>query len=436
MFCHAEDRDLGYQLPTSYLRTFAPLFYSMKQFNVPIIYRSPLIAAIKQKRKEQDKMKKDFSPTVLDFGPLQIYLARHFGFCYGVENAIDIAFRTIEEHPGKRIFLLSEMIHNPQVNADLQERGVQFLQDTDGTQLIDFDTLTADDIVLIPAFGTTLAIEEKLTSLGIPVKQYDTTCPFVEKVWNRSRQIAKNNYTVVVHGKPTHEETRATFSHAAVAAPTIIVNDMQEAITLSKYITGEKKASNFYEEFSGRFSTGFDVEKDLQQIGVVNQTTMLASDTQAIADFLKQVMVNKYGLSDIDTGERFADTRDTLCYATNDNQTAVYGLLETEADLAIIVGGYNSSNTSHLVELCEEKIHTYFINSEEKIIDAGTILHFNIHKRSEELSKDFLPKKDPVKILITSGASCPDALVEGVIKKLCTFFLVNKQPDEMVMEFA
>jgi len=399
----------------------------MKQFNVPIIYRSPLIAAIKNKRKEQDKLKKDFSPTLLDLGPLQIYLARHFGFCYGVENAIEIAFRTIEENPGKRIFLLSEMIHNPQVNADLQERGVQFLQDTNGRQLIHFDTLTADDIVLIPAFGTTLAIEEKLTTLGIPVKQYDTTCPFVEKVWNRSKQIAKNNYTVVVHGKPTHEETRATFSHAAAEAPTIIVNDMNEAISLGKYISGEKDAADFDKEFAGRYSTGFDVKKDLQYIGVVNQTTMLASDTQAIADLLKQVMIKKYGPTD----ERFADTRDTLCYATNDNQSAVYGLLETDADLAIIVGGYNSSNTSHLVELCEEKIATYFISSEEKIIDAGSILHFNIHKRAEELTKDFLPKKDPVKILITSGASCPDALVEGVIKKLCSFFSVNKQADEL-----
>ncbi len=407
----------------------------MKQFNVPIIYRSPLIAAIKEKRKEQDKMKKDFTPTLLDFGSLQIYLARHFGFCYGVENAIEIAFRTIEENSGKRIFLLSEMIHNPQVNADLVERGVQFLQDTHGGQLIPFDSLTKDDIVLIPAFGTTLAIEEKLTTLGIPVKQYDTTCPFVEKVWNRSSQIAKNDYTVVVHGKPTHEETRATFSHAAAAAPTVIVKDMDEAISLGQYISGEKAASGFHKEFAGRYSTGFDVTKDLQKIGVVNQTTMLASDTQAIADSLKAVMVKKYGLNDGNINERFADTRDTLCYATNDNQSAVYGLLQTEADLAIIVGGYNSSNTSHLVELCEESIATYFISSEEKMIDAGTILHFDIHHRVEQLTKDFLPKKDPVKILITSGASCPDALVEGVIKKLCSFFPVNKLAEEMIAEF-
>ena len=162
----------------------------MKQFDVPVIYRSPLVAAIKNKRKQQDKMKKDFTPALLDFGTLKIYLARHFGFCYGVENAIDIAFKTIDENPGKRIFLLSEMIHNPQVNADLQQRGVQFLQDTNGTQIIPFESLTKDDVVIIPAFGTTLAIEDKLNAIGIPTATYNTTCPFVEKVWNRSQQIA------------------------------------------------------------------------------------------------------------------------------------------------------------------------------------------------------------------------------------------------------
>ncbi|MEO6229755.1 MAG: 4-hydroxy-3-methylbut-2-enyl diphosphate reductase [Ferruginibacter sp.] len=407
----------------------------MKQFNVPIIYRSPLIAAIKNKRKQQDKMKKDFSPALLDFGPLQIYLARHFGFCYGVENAIDIAFRTIDDNPGKRIFLLSEMIHNPQVNADLQQRGVQFLQDTGGNQVIPFETLTSDDIVIIPAFGTTLAIEKKLSDIGIPTEKYNTTCPFVEKVWNRSEQIAGKSYSVVVHGKPTHEETRATFSHAAINTPTIVVNDMKETIALSKYITGEKPAAGFYETFKGRFSEGFDVEKDLQRLGVVNQTTMLASDTQAIADYLKQVMIQQYNLSDSNISERFADTRDTLCYATNDNQTAVYGLLQTSADLAIVVGGYNSSNTSHLVELCEEHLPTYFINSEEKIISPDLINHFDFHKKYETTTPDFLPKKDPVKILLTSGASCPDAMVEGVIARLVSFYNTEKSIDEMIAQF-
>jgi len=257
----------------------------MKQFTIPFTYRSPLIAAIKEKRKLDDKMKKDFSPTLLDFGSVQIFLARHFGFCYGVENAIEIAFKTIDENPGKRIFLLSEMIHNPKVNADLAERGILFLQDTNGKQVIPFEELNEHDIVVIPAFGTTLDIEKKLKDIGISIEKYNTTCPFVEKVWNRSEQIAKQQYTVVVHGKPTHEETRATFSHAAANTATIVVNDMEDAKRLSKYITGEKPLTEFYNEFKGRYSENFDAEKDLQRIGVVNQTTMLASDTQAIADF-------------------------------------------------------------------------------------------------------------------------------------------------------
>src|SRR5688500_12797640 len=382
-----------------------------------------------------DKIKNDFTPTLLDFGPLHIYLARHFGFCYGVENAIEIAFRTVDENPGKRIFLLSEMIHNPQVNADLQAHGITFLQDTYGKQLIPFDELTADDVVIIPAFGTTLAIEQKLNGIGIQTEKYNTTCPFVEKVWNRSEVIAKKKYSIVINGKPNHEETRATFYHAAENAPSVVVKDMQQAKELAKYITGEKPATQFYTEFKGQYSEGFNIEKDLQRIGVVNQTTMLASDTQAISDFLKQVMIKHYQLNEVNTEERFADTRDTLCYATNDNQTAVSGMLQTDADLAIVVGGYNSSNTSHLVELCEEKLPTYFISNEEKIISAKDILHYNFHTKEEVLTSNYIPSKEPVKILITSGASCPDALVEGVIQKMVSYFPVTTNVKKIIEQF-
>ena len=394
----------------------------MKSFNVPIIYRSPLITAIKNKRRQQDKMKKDFTPSLLDLGDLQIFLARHFGFCYGVENAIEISFRTVDENPGRRIFLLSEMIHNPQVNADLQSRGIQFMQDTHGRQLIPFEALNSSDIVIIPAFGTTLEIENKLRSIGIQTEKYNTTCPFVEKVWNRSAQIAKKDYTVIVHGKPGHEETRATFSHAAAETPTVVVRDMEEARELAGYIIGNKEEAGFYIRFKGQYSEGFDIKKDLERIGVVNQTTMLASDTQAIADFLKQTMIAKYGLNESTIEERFADTRDTLCYATLDNQSAVTGLLETPADLAIIVGGYNSSNTSHLVELCEEKLPTYFISSEEKMLSAQEILHFDFHHKQERLTSGWLPAGRPLHILISSGASCPDAMVEAVIRRLAGYF--------------
>lgn len=405
----------------------------MKSFNVPTSYRSPLISAVKNKRKQQDKLKKDLSPTLLDLGDLKIYLARHFGFCYGVENAIEISFRTVEENEGKRIFLLSEMIHNPQVNADLTGKGVRFLQDTHGNQLIPFSELQPDDIVLIPAFGTTLSIERELRDAGIHIEKYNTTCPFVEKVWNRSGQIAAKGYSIVIHGKPKHEETRATFSHASADAPSVIVNDMKEAVILARYITGTLPAETFYEKFAGRYSEGFDVSRDLQRIGVVNQTTQLATDTQAIADYLRQTMKDHYRLDETNIGERFADTRDTLCYATNDNQGAVTALLDTEADLAIVAGGYNSSNTTHLVELCEQKLPVYFINSEEKILCASDILHYNYHTKQEVITSNFLPAKRPLRILVTSGASCPDAVVEGIIRKIASFFDVEDRIDDLVL---
>ncbi len=405
----------------------------MKQFNVPTGYRSTLISDIKNRRKEQDKLKKDFTPTLLNLGPIQIYLARHFGFCYGVENAIEIAFRTIEENPGKRIFLLSEMIHNPQVNADLQHRGVQFLQDTYGRQLIPFETLTQQDVVIIPAFGTTLQIEAMLRDKGIPTEQYNTTCPFVEKVWNRSEQIAKKGYSIVIHGKPKHEETRATFSHASSHTPTVVVNDMAETIELAKYITGEKPTEQFYTEFKGRHSAGFSIINDMLRIGVVNQTTQLASDTQAISDYLKAVFIKHFHLTANTIGDRFADTRDTLCYATNDNQTAVTGMLETPADLAIVIGGHNSSNSSHLVELCEASLPTYFIDAADKLISKKDILNRNWRTKEQYMVRNFLPNKDPLRILMTSGASCPDAVVESVIRKLAALYgveeLVNNDQD-------
>lgn len=392
----------------------------MKQFSIPARYRSPFIADIKKQRKEADKLKKDYSPTQLDLGRLQIKLARHFGFCYGVENAIEIAFDTIAQNPGRRIFLLSEMIHNPIVNQDLLASGLQFLMDTKGKTLIPFSALTADDIVIIPAFGTTLAIEKELKSIGIQIEQYNTTCPFVEKVWNRAEQIAQKGYSIVVHGKPSHEETRATFSHSDVHAPTLVINDMAEAVILGEYMKGQRSYTDFDTHFKGRYSEHFNPAKDLEKIGVVNQTTMLATDTQAIADYLKQIIADKNGLDTDKVSAFFADTRDTLCYATNDNQTAVRALLEEDADIAIVIGGRNSSNSSHLVELCEEKLPTYFIQSETDLIDANAIRGFNWRTHEEYIQENFLPQKDTIRILMTSGASCPDAIVEAVIFKLST----------------
>jgi 4-hydroxy-3-methylbut-2-enyl diphosphate reductase len=405
----------------------------MKKFEIPNIYRSSFITRIKNARKDLDPRKKDFTPTLLDFGPVRFYLARHFGFCYGVENAIEIAYKTIEENQGKRIYLLSEMIHNPGVNKDLQKLGVQFLMDTSGKQLIDWNQLSKDDIVIIPAFGTTLEIEKKLNEIGINPYRYNTTCPFVEKVWNRSEQLGDENFTVIIHGKSYHEETRATFSHSKTKASSVIVRDIEETKLLASFILDEKPIDEFYEIFAGKFSDGFDVERDLQKVGVVNQTTMLATETQAIADLLKDVMIKKYGAENIKN--HFADTRDTLCYATNDNQEATYGLLKEKADFAIVVGGYNSSNTSHIVELCEEKLPTFFISSEEKILSDKSISHFDFHTHKEIETENFLPKKEIVDIILTSGASCPDAVVEAVLRKIHSFFPNAKNVDEVIDRF-
>ena len=388
----------------------------MKKFEIPEFYRSPIISQVKEKRKSDDPRKKDFSPTILDFGKIRFLIARHFGFCYGVENAIEIAYKAIYENPDKRIFLLSQMIHNPGVNEDLLKNGIQFLQDTTGNQLIAWDELTSEDIVIVPAFGTTVEIEQLLTEKGIQVSKYNTTCPFVEKVWNRSETLGKTNHTIIIHGKHSHEETRATFSHSQQNAPSLVIKDLKEAKKLADFITGKNDISTFEEVFKGKYSSNFDPSSDLNKIGVVNQTTMLATETQEITDFLRETMITKYGLETIK--DHIADTRDTLCYATNDNQTATLGLMENEADFALIIGGYNSSNTTHLVELLEQKFPSYFINNKENILSTSELQSYNIHSKEIELISNYLPTKDRIDIIITSGASCPDAIVDEVIQKI------------------
>ena len=184
----------------------------------------------------KDLRKQDFSPSVLDFGPLRFILARHFGFCYGVENAIEISYRALDENNSKKVYLLSQMIHNQEVNSDLLDRGIQFIMDTDGTQFIPWKEISKDDIVIIPAFGTTREIEKLLSDKGVQIQQYNTTCPFVEKVWNRAEKLGKESYTTIIHGKPKHEETRATFSHSMASGPSVVVKDMEDAIALGNYI--------------------------------------------------------------------------------------------------------------------------------------------------------------------------------------------------------
>ncbi|HYG02179.1 MAG TPA: 4-hydroxy-3-methylbut-2-enyl diphosphate reductase [Chryseosolibacter sp.] len=400
---------------------------------MPSYYRSSITGKVKEARRQKDLRKQDFSPAVLDFGAVKFYIARHFGFCYGVENAIEISYKALEENPGKKVYLLSQMIHNQEVNEDLQSRGISFIMDTDGTQLIPWENITSEDIVIIPAFGTTVEIENQLLDNNVEVHKYNTTCPFVEKVWNRAEKLGKDNYTVVIHGKPRHEETRATFSHSAQHAASVVVRDIKEAMRLGEYIEGNLPVSDFYREFESKVSRGFDADVHLQRIGVVNQTTMLATETQAIADYLRGVMIKKYGEENLRL--HFADTRDTLCYATNDNQDSTYELLKTDADLAIVVGGYNSSNTSHIVELCERKFPTYFINSDKEIKSKEEIHHFDYHRKEKKISFGYLPEKEEVRIILTSGASCPDTLVDRVMLRLVGFYGSANRVEEVLKNF-
>ncbi len=392
----------------------------MKKFDIPDFYRSSLINRIKTYRKQTDPRKKDFTPTILDFGPVEFKIARHFGFCYGVENAIEIAYKTLQKNPDKNIYLLSEMIHNPAVNDDLRAQGIQFVMDTRGNPYMDINDITPDDIVIIPAFGTTLEMENLLMEKGIKTKEYNTTCPFVEKVWNRANSLGDKDFTVVIHGKHTHEETRATFSHSDKNAKSLIVRDIDETGKLCDIILGKIPVSEFYEIFEGKYSEGFDPVKDITRIGVVNQTTMLASETEEISNCIKSALLDRYGTEKIK--EHFADTRDTLCYATNDNQSATYGLMESGADLAIVVGGYNSSNTSHIVELLESRFPTFFISSADNISEMKEITHFNPESKKEIKTSGFLPDKEKITIALTSGASCPDSIVDEVLNKILEFF--------------
>ena len=402
----------------------------MKEFDIPEFYRSPIISKVKNMRKVMDPRKKDFTPTILDFGPVRFHIARHFGFCFGVENAIEISYKAIVENRGKRIFLLSQMIHNPNVNADLLDNGIRFLQDTEGNELISFDELRPNDVVIVPAFGAPIETIVKLEAKGVDVKAYNTTCPFVEKVWNRSKKLGETEHSIIIHGKHNHEETRATFSHSSSNAPSVVVRDIEDTAVLMDMVLGKRSKEEFYTYFDGKHSEDFDVNQHLDRLGVVNQTTMLATETQEIADFVKQTMIEKYGEENLK--DHFADTRDTLCYATNDNQNSTYGLMKSNADLAIVVGGYNSSNTTHLVELLEESYPTYFINTEDDILNRNEISHFDIHKKVVKKSTDFIPSHEVVDIVLTSGASCPDAVVDRVLHKFLDYFNETKTVKEVL----
>lgn len=406
-----------------------------KKFDIPVMYQSPVIRKVKEANKITDPRKKDLTPTTLNFGPVSFLIPRHFGFCYGVENAIDIAYKTVEENPDQDIYLLSEMIHNPTVNEDLQKKGVKFLFDTDGTERISIESLDSDDIVIVPAFGTTIEIQERLKKQGINPYQYNTTCPFVEKVWKRGNQLGKKGYSLVVHGKHRHEETRATFSHSASHSPVVVVLNPEEAQILADIMTERRPLEDFEKYFGHKSTEGFNPLKDLAFFGVINQTTMLATETQEVMEILKKAATERFGESNV--LDHFADTSDTLCYATNENQSATYALANAEPDLAIVVGGYNSSNTMHLVEILEQHCPTYHIRDAGEFESPEKIQHFNQWKKEILETENWLPTDKPgLKIALTSGASCPDVLVDEVLLEILEFFPNARNVEEVIAPFG
>jgi 4-hydroxy-3-methylbut-2-enyl diphosphate reductase len=411
----------------------------MKKFNIPEFYRSPIISQIKSARRLADSRKKDLSPSELKVGNITFRIARHFGFCYGVENAIEIAFRAIAENPGKNIYLLSEMIHNPSVNADLESRGVRFLMGTDGSEKIPLSTLTSKDVVIVPAFGTTVEMFEQLRTIGVDPQTYNATCPFVEKVWNRSQSLGSQGYTIIIHGKHYHEETRATFSHAKQSAPSVVIRNLEEAKELAKFIVNsdltDEQTTNFFDRFGSRCSAGFNPSVHLMRVGVVNQTTMLAGETATISEYFRSIMIDRFGEENIK--HHIADTKDTLCYATSENQEAINSLVATKADLAIVIGGYNSSNTTHLAKLCARHLPTYHIQDSSEIVSSSAIRHLDLETLKVITTDNWLPdqsKVDPT-VLISAGASSPDALVDAVIERLCQIFGVAQQLKPAVQNF-
>lgn len=387
---------------------------------VPNHYAGPIIQQIKDFR--QQKGRRSLVPTALQIGQLELLIPRHFGFCFGVERAIHMAFSTLEKQPDKRTYLVSEIIHNPLVNSELQERGVEFVYDANGHRQVGEDELNGDDVVLIPAFGTTLQVEDSLRASGVDIddasyrENYDTTCPFVSKVWKRGEELGREGYTIIIHGKYRHEETQATHSHTKEHAKTLVVLDCEEAEKVASFIVGEMSVEAFRIEFAGKWSEGFDPERDLARVAVVNQTTMLAAETQRVAQILSAAMERRYGSDDIEY--HCADTNDTLCYATNQNQNATHALLRSAADLALIVGGYNSSNTSHLVEICSQVMPSYLIANSDELVSAQQIRHFDIDRKEIVSDEGWLPQQRPLRMVVTSGASCPDVLMNRVIERV------------------
>lgn len=352
---------------------------------------------------------------VLAADSLTVKLAKEFGFCYGVERAIDLAYAAkkyfAEMSPDTPIYLLGEIIHNPEVNDQIRNMGIQIISPKPTEE--ELARLKSDDVVIIPAFGTEVGTRKKIEEKGCKI--VDTTCGDVMSVWKRVRQYSKESVTSIIHGKAKHEETKATTSQARAygSGHYLVVFTLAETDYVCDYILNGGDKGEFLDKFKGAYSAGFDPDIHLKAVGVANQTTMLRGETEEVQRRIKNAMIKKYGEAEIEGHFRFFDT---ICGATQDRQDALGKLLRDKLDLLIVIGGYNSSNTSHLAEMGEAKLPTYFIKNAAKM-EPDKITHYNLHVHKEVETKNWLPP-GKVTVGVTAGASCPNNLIEDTIQRL------------------
>jgi 4-hydroxy-3-methylbut-2-enyl diphosphate reductase len=354
---------------------------------------------------------------------LTIKLAKEFGFCYGVERAIDLAYAARKSFPPETpIYLLGEIIHNPEVNDQIRNLGITMISNRPTDEEI--SRLRPDDVVIIPAFGTEVATRRKLEAKGCIL--VDTTCGDVMSVWKRVRQYSRESVTSIIHGKAKHEETKATTSQATAygTGHYLVVYNLEETDYVCRYIVEGGDKQEFLEKFKGAYSPGFDPDVHLQAIGVANQTTMLRGETEEVQRRLRDAMIRKYGEAELPKHFRYFDT---ICGATQDRQDALQKLLAEPLDLLIVIGGYNSSNTSHLAEMGEARLPTYFIKNAGKMVSDKLIRHYNLHLKQEVETRDWLPPGHVI-VGITAGASCPNNLIEDVIRRLCELRGIDIRP--------
>jgi 4-hydroxy-3-methylbut-2-enyl diphosphate reductase len=351
---------------------------------------------------------------VLAVGDLTFKLAREFGFCYGVDRAVEYAYETRTKFPERRVFLVGEIIHNPHVNKKLRAMGVEFLHRPDDGEF-DFGVITTADVVLLPAFGVTVKDFERLRAVGCVL--VDTTCGSVLNVWKRVDSYAKDGFTAVIHGKYYHEETKATSSQVTKypAGRYLVVRDMDDAREVCAYIEGAESGERFLERFAGKMSPGFDPDCDLVHVGVANQTTMLSGESLAIAAEIRRSMVKRYGEAALP--EHFR-TFDTICSATQDRQDAVLKLIADPLDLMVVIGGYNSSNTTHLAAICHEKAPTYHIEDASCIDPQAGTIRFRPAGATEERSVTGWLPAGPLTVGVTAGASTPNNKIGETVERI------------------